>query len=262
MPYSVNCSILLTELPLLERPAAARTAGFDAVEFWWPFGTAVPTDSEVSAFERAIIDAGVRLTGLNFAAGDMPAGDRGLVSWPARSAEFRDNLAVVAGIGDTLGCTAFNALYGNRVDESTAEAQDALALENLALAAAAVAAIGGTVLLEPVSGAPRYPLLTAQNVLDVITQVTAASGLNNVKLLADFYHLAVNGDDVAAVIAEHAADFGHIQIADSPGRGEPGTGDLPIAQWIEQSQALGYTGPVGLEYKTTAADPFAWLVRV
>jgi hydroxypyruvate isomerase len=99
-------------------------------------------------------------------------------------------------------------------------------------------------------------------VLDVITQVTAATGLTNVKLLADFYHLAVNGDDVAAVIAEHAADFGHIQIADAPGRGEPGTGDLPIQRWIEQSQLLGYTGPVGLEYKTTAADPFAWLVRV
>ncbi|KGJ71649.1 hydroxypyruvate isomerase [Cryobacterium roopkundense] len=259
MPYTVNCSILLTELPLLERPAAARAAGFDAVEFWWPFPAAVPTDAEVTAFECAITDAGVRLTGLNFAAGDMPAGDRGLVSWPARSAEFRDNLAVVTGIGGALGCTGFNALYGNRVDESTPEVQDALALENLALAADAVAPIGGTVLLEPVSGAPRYPLLTADDVLAVIAQVTTASGYDNVKLLADFYHLTVNGDDVAAVIAEHAAEFGHIQIADAPGRGEPGTGALPLAHWIEQSRTLGYTGPVGLEYKTTAVDPFAWL---
>ena len=97
MTYTVNCSILLTELPLLERPAAAKAAGFDAVEFWWPFETSVPSDAEVSRFERAITDAGVQLTGLNFNAGDMPGGDRGLVSWPCRSAEFMDNIDVVAG---------------------------------------------------------------------------------------------------------------------------------------------------------------------
>ena len=110
MTYTVNCSILLTELPLWERPAAAKAAGFDAVEFWWPFETSVPTDVEVARFENAITDAGVQLTGLNFNAGDMPGGDRGLVSWPARSTEFQDNIDVVAGIGERLGCKAFNAL--------------------------------------------------------------------------------------------------------------------------------------------------------
>lgn len=70
--YAVNCSILFTELPLLERPEAARSAGFDAVEFWWPFDTGLPGDAEVDAFERAIRDAGVQLAGLNFAAGDLP----------------------------------------------------------------------------------------------------------------------------------------------------------------------------------------------
>ncbi len=262
MLYTVNCSILLTELPLLERPAAAKAAGFDAVEFWWPFSSAVPADAEVTAFEAAITNAGVQLTGLNFFAGDMAAGDRGLVSWPARSTEFRDNLAVVAGIGGRLGCTAFNALYGNRVDGVTAEEHDELGVENLALAAAMIEPILGTVLLEAVSGAPRYPLLTAADVLAIIDRVESTSGQTNVKLLADFYHLAVNGDDVAAVIAAHAADFGHIQIADAPGRGEPGTGARPVAEWISASRALGYTGPVGLEYKTNAADPFAWLARV
>ncbi len=72
MTYTVNCSILLTELPLLERPAAAKAAGFDAVEFWWPFETSVPTDAQVAEFENAIKDAGVQLTGLNFNAGNMP----------------------------------------------------------------------------------------------------------------------------------------------------------------------------------------------
>ena len=115
--YEVNCSILFTELPLLERPAAAKAAGFDAVEFWWPFTVAVPADADVDEFVGAIDDAGVQLVGLNFFAGDMPGGDRGLVSWPARSAEFRDNIDVTVGIGERLGCRAFNALYGNRIDD-------------------------------------------------------------------------------------------------------------------------------------------------
>jgi len=260
MTYTVNCSILLTELPLLERPAAAKAAGFDAVEFWWPFESSVPADADVTAFERAITDAGVQLTGLNFNAGNMPAGDRGLVSWTGREAEFKDNIAVVAGIGERLGCQAFNALYGNRQDGVSAQAQDELAVENLVAAAQGIAAIGGTVLLEPVSGTPAYPLKTAQDALDVIARTTAA-GVDNVKLLADFYHLAVNGDDVAAVIENHAKDFGHIQIADNPGRGAPGTGELPLGEWITRSRELGYTGYIGLEYKAAAEAAFGWAIR-
>ncbi|WP_026552681.1 TIM barrel protein [Arthrobacter sp. H20] len=258
MTYTVNCSILLPELPLLERPAAAKDAGFDAVEFWWPFPISTPSPSQVQQFEDAITNAGVQLTGLNFSAGDMPGGDRGLVSWPDRSEEFRANLSVVVGIGERLGCKHFNALYGNRIDGVSAEEQDALAIDNLILAAQAVSAIDGTVLLEPVSGADRYPLKTAQDALDVIAKVQAR-GVNNIKLLADFYHLSVNGDDVGAVIDAHAQDFGHIQIADAPGRGAPGTGNLPLPDWIERSRALGYQGPIGLEYKASAAKAFAWV---
>jgi hydroxypyruvate isomerase len=261
MTYSVNCSILLTELPLLERPAAAKAAGFDAVEFWWPFATSVPADAEVTRFENAITDAGVQLTGLNFNAGDMPAGDRGLVSWIGRDAEFKDNIDVVAGIGGRLGCTSFNALYGNRQAEHSAGEQDELAVANLAAAAAGVGRIGGTVLLEPVSGAPRYPLLTAADALGVIARVKDETGAENIRLLADFYHLAVNGDDVAAVIENHAKDFGHIQIADNPGRGAPGTGTLPLGEWIARSRELGYEGYIGLEYKEPAETAFAWAIR-
>ncbi len=155
--YEVNCSILFTELPLLQRPTAARDAGFGGVEFWWPFDRAVPGDAEVDAFVRSVQDAGVQLAGLNLFAGDMAAGDRGLVSWPERSSEFRDNIAVTLGVGERLGCRAFNALYGNRIDGVTREEQDELATENLALAAQAAAAIGATVLVEAVSGSPRYP---------------------------------------------------------------------------------------------------------
>src|SRR3954451_24034335 len=133
LPYLVNCSLLFTEEPLLRRPAAARAAGFGAVEFWWPFATAVPADREVDAFVTAVEEAGVTLAGLNFFAGDLAGPDCGVLSIPARSSQFRDNVDVTVGIGERLGTKAFNALYGNRVDGATPAAQDELADENLAL---------------------------------------------------------------------------------------------------------------------------------
>lgn len=259
--YAVNCSILFTELPLLERPAAARSAGFEAIELWWPFASSVPDDAEVGRFESAVRDSGVQLVGLNFAAGDMPGGDRGLVSWPERSGEFRDNIAVTLGIGERLGCRAFNALYGNRIEGVDPAAQDELGAENLALAATAAASFGGTILVEPVSGAERYPLLTAADAVDVITRVETESGNSNLGLLADLYHLAVNGDDVDKVIETHADRIAHVQIADAPGRNEPGTGTLPLIRQLEDLQAGGYGGWVGLEYKPTSTSDrsFNWL---
>ncbi|MBP2367985.1 hydroxypyruvate isomerase [Pseudonocardia parietis] len=251
----MNCSILFTDLPLHERPQAARDAGFDAVEFWWPFAEAVPANREVDAFVRAVDDAGVRLTGLNFPAGDMPAGDRGLLSDPSRSHEFRDAIAIATGIGARLGTTGFNALYGNRIDGVAPAEQDTLAAENLAVAGLAAAAIGAVVLVEPVSGVDAYPLKTAADAVAVLDRV----GSDHVALLLDVYHLAVNGDDVEAAIDRYAGRIGHVQIADAPGRGEPGTGDLPLSAWLERLTAAGYDGWIGCEYKPTGSDPFAWL---
>ena len=173
----------------------------------------------------------------------MPGGDRGLVSWPARSAEFRDNIPVVAAIGERLGCTAFNALYGNRVDGASAAEQDDLAAENLTLAAQGVA---GTVLVEPVSGSPRYPLLTAADVAAVIARVSADGGPTNIGMLADLYHLAVNGDDVDKAIAAYTGTPGgiaHVQIADAPAAARPApasfrsTGSSPT--WRPPATAAG-----------------------
>ncbi|MEQ3554376.1 TIM barrel protein [Pseudonocardia nematodicida] len=256
---AVNCSILFTDLPLLERPAAAKAAGFGAVEFWWPFAEAVPADADVDAFVGAVQDAGVQLIGLNLFAGDMPGGDRGLVSWVGREAEFADNLPVVAGIAERLGCRAFNALYGNRIDGLAPEKQDELALAHLELAARELGRIGGTVLLEPVSGMDAYPIKTAADAVAVLDRLDPAAG--EVKLLVDFYHLAVNGDDVPTVIDAHIGRAGHVQIADSPGRGEPGTGDLPLTEWLDHLVAAGYRGHVALEHKAVGDDPFAWLPR-
>jgi hydroxypyruvate isomerase len=259
--YDVNLSILFTELPLPERPAAAAATGFDAVEFWWPFPVAVPSDSEIDTFARAIEDAGVQLVGLNFFAGDMPGGDRGLVSWPARSEEFRDNIDVTVALGQRLGCRAFNALYGNRVDGVSEQEQDDVAAENLAIAAKAAAAVDAVVLVEPVSGAPRYPLLRGADAISVIDRVQRESDADNLRLLFDVYHLSVNGDDVNAAIDVYADRIGHVQIADAPGRNEPGTGELPIASYLDRLEAAGYDGYVGLEYKPSGAsvDSFTWL---
>jgi len=263
LPYEVNCSILFTELALPERPAAVRAAGFGAVEFWWPFAVAVPTDREVEGFVRSVDDAGVRLVGLNFFAGDMPGGDRGLVSWPARSGEFRDNVEVTVGIGERLGCRAFNALYGNRVEGTDPAAQDELAVENLAIAGRAAARIGGTVLVEPVSGADRYPLRTAADAVGVVDRVAAVTGVANLGLLCDLYHLATNGDDLDRAISAYADRVAHVQIADAPGRHEPGTGSLDLDRHLDALAAAGYDGWAGLEYTPSGAsvDSFAWLPR-
>jgi hydroxypyruvate isomerase len=151
-------------------------------------------------------------------------------------------------------------LYGNRTDDSTPEEQDDLAAENLVLAAKAAQRMGGTVLVEPVSGAARYPLLSAADALKVIDRATA-EGVDNLRLLFDIYHLAVNGDDVDAAIEASAGRIGHVQIADAPGRNEPGSGTLDIEYYLDRIAATGYDGWVGLEYKPSgkSADSFGWL---
>ena len=192
LPYAANCS-LFTEVELLKRPAAARAAGFDAIELWWPWpDQPVPPDAEIDRFVAAVREAGVQLIGLNFA-GDV-AGLIVVLSIPARSEEFRDNIAVTTGIGEALGVPAFNALYGNRVSDVTPQQQDELAAENLTLAAKAVAAIRGTILVEPVSGPKPYPLRTARDVAAVLDRVAAP----NIGFLCDLFHLANNGDDIDA----------------------------------------------------------------
>ena len=258
--YTVNCSILLTELPLLDRPRAARNAGFEAVEFWWPFESPTPPDAEVTAFIRAIQDAGVQLTGLNFAAGDMPAGDRGILSDPAMTQAFRDNVDIAVGIAETLGTRAFNALYGNRIDDCPHRRLRTMSGPRTSPTPQDAAdRIGATVLIEPVSGAPRYPLMTAADAIRVIDRVHNEHGATNLRLLADLYHLHVNGDDINAVIRDYGSRIGHVQIADAPGRGEPGTGEIPLRHLPRAAGRTGLRGYVGLEYKATRPDTFEWL---
>ena len=198
------------------RPAAAA-AGFDAVEFWWPFDVAVPSESDVDAFVRSVRDEGVRLVGLNFFAGDMPGGERGVVSSPARTAEFRDNIEVAVEIADRPGCRAFNALYGNRVDGVTRESRTSWRARTSRWRPRPPPDRRHDPARTPQSARPKYPLKTAAEALAVTQRVRTDAGVDNVALLADLYHLAVNGDDLDVVVSQHVPQIGHVQIADAPG---------------------------------------------
>ncbi len=247
--YDVNLSILFTELPLLERPAAAAAAGFTAVEFWWPFGTeAQPGGDAVDEFIAALDAAGVRLVGLNLL-DDLSVGSRGLVSVPEHAGRFRDAVPVAIEIGRRTGCRNFNALYGNRIEDVDPEFQDQLAIANLDVASKAAAIIGGTVLIEALNAieSPLYPITST--------------------LLLDLYHMSRMGEDLEVVIGKHAGRLGHVQIADVPDRGAPGTGGLDHHALFAALEAADYRveeglGSIGLEYKATngvSADSFAWL---
>lgn len=264
--FDVNLSILFTELPLLERPAAARAAGFTAVELWWPWVDApVPDPAETAALRAALHDAGTRLVGLNFYAGRLPGPDRGALSVPgAESERFRANVPVAVEFARSVGCTSFNALYGNRVEGVREAEQDELALENLAFAARAVAEVDGTLLIEALNApeSPHCPIVSAPRAIEVVDAVNAATGLDNARFLMDLYHLSMNGEDLHEVIDRYTAKTAHVQIADNPGRGAPGTGGLDFADLLGRLTKAGYRGWTGLEYKPgdgPSADTFAWL---
>nr|WP_243275111.1 TIM barrel protein [Streptomyces albus] len=255
-------------MPLLERPAAVAAAGFDKMELWWPWVDApVPEQAELDALRGAIEDAGVRLTGLNFYAGRLPGPDRGALSVPGEESEkFRANIDVAAGFARSLGCEALNALYGNRVETASDEEQDALALENLALAARAADRVGAVLLIEALNApeSPKCPLVSAPRAIEAVDAVNEATGLGNARFLMDLYHLSMNGEDLPGVIDAHTPKTGHVQIADNPGRGAPGTGSLDFEDLLGRLDKAGYTGLVGLEYKpgdNGSAASFGWLQK-
>ncbi|MYT57466.1 TIM barrel protein [Streptomyces sp. SID7834] len=264
--FDVNLSILFTELPLLERPAAAAAAGFTAVELWWPWiETPTPAQTELDALKKALDDAGTQLVGLNFYAGRLPGPDRGALSLPGEESDrFRANIDVAADFAASVGCKALNALYGNRVEGVDPAVQDELALENLVLAARAAHRIGATLLIETLNGteSPLYPLVSAPAGVEVVDRVNEATGLGNATFLLDLYHLSMNGEDLSQVIKTYAARTGHVQIADNPGRGAPGTGSLPLERLLDELTEAGYDGRVGLEYKPgdrPSSEAFDWL---
>jgi hydroxypyruvate isomerase len=254
---AVNCSILYGAQPVHAALAEVRRSGLGAVEFWWPFASARPTVAEVDAFVEAILASGLELVALNLFAGDMGAGDRGILSWPGHEAQFRASVEVARRIQDATGCKVFNALYGRRRAGLGEGQQDACAVANLEHACAVLAPGGATVVIEPLSGLEDYPLKTAEQVMEVVGSVRPSTA--NVGMLLDVYHLWANGDDVARSIDRYGSSVAHVQLADGPGRGEPGSGELPLLQWVDRLRHSGYSGRFALEYMSTNENPLARL---
>jgi hydroxypyruvate isomerase len=257
-PLAANVSILFTEHPYRERFAAAATAGFDEVESWWPFPTPDPEPAAVDDLLEAIRDAGVRLVALNFWAGDLSAGERGVATDPERSRELRRNTPVLRAIAQQTGCARFNLLVG-RLDSGTGRGIQVEHAVRTVAAAAREVADAGTVLLEPLSGLPdgAYPLVTDLDVAAFRERVGEA----NTALLFDVYHLGANGVDIVAAAGRAAGIVGHVQLADAPGRGAPGTGTLPIAETVDRLRSRGYAGSIACEYLPggPTVDTLGWV---
>jgi len=253
--FSVNVSMLYAEAPFLERFACAAAAGFGAVEFWWP------REEDPGEVAFAVRDAGLRTVVLNFDAGDMAAGDRGLLSDPDRQATFRENVPVALDLAAALDCRRLNALVGVRLAEHPPEDQLALAVENVRFAADRAARQGADVLIEAVNTFENGPYLIARtaDAADFIRRVDRP----NVRLQYDAYHMQRMEGDLAANLRRHIADIAHVQIADSPDRHEPGTGELNFRYLLGVLGELGYDGYIGLEYKPRADTErgLEWLPR-
>jgi hydroxypyruvate isomerase len=246
---SANLSLLFAERPYPERFRAAAESGFTSVESWWPFPTPDPSTTEIDALLRAIDDAGVRLTGMNVFAGDMPAGERGIACLPGRRAELERSLGPLLRIAEETGCRGFNLLHGRLDPELDRAAQEEHAAASYRLAAEAASGIDGTILVEPLARGLNgaYPLETDEDALALIDRV----GHPSLALLLDTFHLGSNEVDVLGTIARHGARIGHVQLADAPGRGEPGSGELPLTGIGGALREAGYRGTVAAEYRPT-----------
>lgn len=246
-----NVSLLFAELPFLDRFRAAAAQGFRRVESWWPFGSApVPDEREIAAFLDSIVVAGLVHTGMNLFAGDMAAGERGVISHPDRQEEFAASLEVTASIASRTGCKGFNALYGQRVEGFDPAEQDEIAVRNLSMAAERLGEFGGVLFIEPLAHGLNgaYPIETAEQAAAVVARVRGETGADNVAMLFDTFHLASNGVDLAETARRWAPVIGHVQFADAPGRGAPGTGEIDFPVVLDTLWDAGYRGLVAAEY--------------
>ena len=246
MKFSANVSILFKEVPLLERFGRAAEAGFSAVEFWWPMG------EDLGEVEEAIRKSGLTVALFNFDAGDMPNGERGLVSDPEREARFHGNVPVALELAQALGCTRMNILAGHEKPGMDRDEQLALARRNVAFAAERAEAVGVTVMVEAVNTFENGPYLLSTTARAV--EFVESVGRDNVKIQHDFYHMQRMEGNLVATLKENIGHIGHIQIADSPGRGEPGTGEIHYPFVLAELEKLGYSGYVGLEYNPSDGD--------
>jgi hydroxypyruvate isomerase len=252
--FEPNLSILWPGRPLPERFARAADAGFGAVELWWP------GDEDARLLPGLIARWGLDLALLNFDAGDMAAGERGLAADPERSGQLRAHVPAALGIAQDCGCQRLNLLVGLRQPRYPLHHQLRCAQDHVAWAADRAAAVGAQIMIEALNSADNGPCL--------LTTTAAAAGFigqagrDNVRLQYDAYHIQRMEGDLTATLDAYWGLISHIQIADVPGRGEPGTGEINYRFVLEHLDRKGYDGYIGLEYRPSAGqaeDSFGWL---
>jgi hydroxypyruvate isomerase len=251
--FDVNISFLLKEVSFLERFERAASLGFGAVEFPWP------GDENLPAIEARVRETGLHVILMNVDAGDMARGERGFLNDANRKEWVRARVSRAMEFAKQIGCPRLNALVGNSIPGKSREEQFDQVLENLAWIAdyAATAGIGTVVEALNSFENPRYLLTNTRETLKLLSEVNRP----NLKYQYDMYHMQRMEGNVIATLREYIGWIGHIQIADSPERHEPGTGEIHYAHVLAALDRLGYQGYVGLEYNPTASSEqsFAWL---
>lgn len=251
--YSANLSFLFGELPFLDRIDAAVQSGFRGVEY------ASPYEHDVAEIKRRLRAGGLEQVLFNLPHGDAAAGERGYASDPNRVDEFRRGVASAIAIAGELNCSRINCLTGIAIPGLEPGLARETLVANLHFAARGLAEARITLLVEPLNriDTPGFLIGTTAEALALIDAV----GAPNLKLQYDCYHAQRSEGNLIATLQAQIARIGHVQIADSPYRNEPGTGELAYERILPALDALGYEGWVGLEYKPSRStlESLSWL---
>jgi hydroxypyruvate isomerase len=253
--YAANLTMLFNEVPFLERFERAAAAGFRAVEFLFAH------TADQDAMARAIETHGLELVLFDPEAGDFAAGDRGYLCDPRQRDRLMKTIEDAIATARRLGCRRLNVLAGNRVEGVPDEAMRRTVVENLRQAAPLARAAGITLLIEALNTweSPRYFLDHSRLGLDIVQEV----GEPNVRFQYDAYHMQRMEGQLIDGLTKNLEWIGHVQIADVPGRHEPGTGEVNYGNVLAALDRAGYTGYVGLEYRPAGSteDSLSWLPR-
>lgn len=251
--FAANLSMLFTEEDFLDRFEAAARAGFKGVEYLFPY-------DYPAAELKARLDAnGLTQVLHNLPAGDWGAGERGIACHPERVEEFRAGVDKAIEYATALGCQQVNCLAGIQPAGVSQEQARQTLVDNLRYAAGKLEAAGILLLAEPINtrDIPGFFLNRTEQALAIFDAV----GSDNLKLQYDIYHMQIMEGDLAPTIEKHLARIAHVQIADNPGRHEPGTGEIHYPFLFAHLDRLGYDGWIGCEYKprTATREGLGWL---
>jgi hydroxypyruvate isomerase len=242
--FSANLSMLFGEHEFLDRFDAAARAGFRAVEYVGPYDhppEAVAARLKTNGLEQALF---------NLPAGDWAAGERGIAILPDRIGEFRKGVETAITYAKALGCGQVNCLAGIAPAGVASAELENIFVENLKSAADRLEKAGIKLLVEAINtrDIPGFFLSTSKQALAILDRV----GSNNLYFQYDIYHMQVMEGDLARTIEANLDRIAHIQIADNPGRHEPGTGEINYPFLYDHLDRIGYAGWVGAEYKPKA----------